>query len=138
MRYINKHRRGVYFPDPENSADCIFMREGKPDDVPMFMVEYRLGDNTHNMALFDHFDEAKRKYMHLCLDQIEESKLVVYVRLRAYSVYHGKHITIFESRCFHPAGLYDTEENHVYVKGKAPVAPKLKWCGTPAPTALPE
>lgn len=132
MRYINKHRRGVYFLDPEDASKFVALREGKPEGKPMYMVEYHLGDGTHNQYFFDGFDDARRKYMHLCIDQLEECKLFEFIRFRTYSSYHDKYITIFESRCYHPAGLYDTEDSHRYEKGKAPIAPRLRWHGTPS------
>lgn len=97
-----------------------------------YMVEYRHEegiDSSHNQYFYEHYEDAQRKYMHLCLDQITEKDLFRVVRFRSYNPYHDKYITIFESRVFHPNPLYDTESKHFYKKGKTPVAPTVEWRG---------
>lgn len=115
---------------PENCK-----KTAETGEVKCFMVEYKRDDgedaanSPHNQYFFLHYDDAMRKYMHLVLDQITEKTLIRVVRFRKYNEYHGKYITIFESRVFHQACLYDTESHHHYVKGKVPIAPKVEWRG---------
>lgn len=101
-------------------------------NVKLYMVEYHHeedADSPHNQYFFERYDDAQRKYMHLCLDQITEKTLIRIVRFRAYNAFHDRYITIFESRVFHPAALYDSVANHKYVKGKVPVSPRVEWRG---------
>lgn len=95
-------------------------------DFKAFMVEYR-SEATHNQYFFEFFDDAQRKYLHLLIDQITEKSNLNVVRLREFNAYHGQWITIFESRVFHPAHLFDTECKHVYDRGEAPVSPRVSW-----------
>lgn len=96
-------------------------------EAKRYMVEYRSEDKTHNLYYYMHFDDAQRKYMHLLLDQVTEKDLFRIVRFRVLNDYHGQYITIMESHVYHPAGLYDTEADHFYESGEAPVAPRFSW-----------
>lgn len=95
-------------------------------DFKNFMVEYR-SEATHNQYFFEFFDDAQRKYLHLLIDQITEKDLLRVVRFREFNAYHGQWITIFESRVFHPAQLYDREDSHAYDQGEAPAVPRVSW-----------
>lgn len=101
-------------------------------NVKLYMVEYHHeedADSPHNQYFFETYEAAQRKYMHLFLDQITEKTLIRVIRFRAYNAYHGKYITIFESRVHHPVALYDNDVVHYYAKGKVPVSPRVEWRG---------
>lgn len=95
-------------------------------DFKTFMVEYR-SNGTHNQYFFAYLDDAQRKYFHLLIDQITEKSNINVVRLREFNDYHGQWFTIFESRAFHPAQLYDREDSHTYDQGEAPAVPRVSW-----------
>lgn len=95
-------------------------------DFKTFMVEYR-SNGTHNQYFFAYLDDAQRKYFHLLIDQITEKSDINVVRLREFNDYHGQWFTIFESRVFHPAQLYDREDSHTYDQGEAPAVPRVSW-----------
>lgn len=95
-------------------------------DFKTFMVEYR-SSVTHNQYFFEFFEDAQRKYFHLLIDQITEKSNINVVRLREFNDYHVQWFTIFESRVFHPAQLYDREDSHTYDQGEAPAVPRVSW-----------
>lgn len=92
-----------------------------------YMVEYRSGNATHNQYYYERFEDAQRKYLHMILDQITEKNLFRLVRFRELNDYHCQWITIMESRVYHPAHLHDTEADHIYDRGEAPMAPRVTW-----------